>query len=260
MTDVKRQMRARVDEILNRWPAVGLALGVVRDGSTEFFYRHGVADIAAKTPVTEDTVFRIGSITKTFTAVAVMQLWEQGLVELGAPANDYLRAYRLVPAQASWRPATLRHLLTHTAGVPEWLHPSRMVNSDWFGEPSHWMSPCQPWRSTTAAVCAWRSNQARSGRTPTTGSRRWARSSRTSAASGWTAIYASTSSSRSGDNQRPAALLPGRSPACDGLHARFEGHEGADRPPRSDCGSGIDLLHAARHGTLPRRSRGRWRR
>ena len=33
-----------------------------------------------------------------------------------------------------WRPATVRHLLTHTAGVPEWLHPSRMVNSDWFGE------------------------------------------------------------------------------------------------------------------------------
>jgi CubicO group peptidase (beta-lactamase class C family) len=135
MGDVdQQQIEARVDEILNRWPAVGLAVGVVRNGSTEFFYQHGVTDIEANTPVNEDTVFRIGSITKTFTAVAVMQLWEHGLVDLDAPANDYLRAYRLVPAKASWRPATVRHLLTHTAGVPEWVHPFRMVRTRWFGE------------------------------------------------------------------------------------------------------------------------------
>jgi CubicO group peptidase (beta-lactamase class C family) len=46
-----------------------------------------------------------------------MQLWEQGLVDLDAPANDYLRGYALVPARTGFRPATLRHLLTHTAGV-----------------------------------------------------------------------------------------------------------------------------------------------
>jgi CubicO group peptidase (beta-lactamase class C family) len=135
MPDVdQQQISARVDEILNRWPAVGLVLGVVRDGSTELFYRHGVADIEANTPVNEDTVFRIGSITKTFTAVAVMQLWERGLIDLDAPANDYLRAYRLVSADRHWRPATVRNLLTHTAGVPEWLHPLRMVGTRWFGE------------------------------------------------------------------------------------------------------------------------------
>jgi CubicO group peptidase (beta-lactamase class C family) len=65
-----------VDGILNRWPAVGLALGVVRDGALEFFSSHGVANIESPARVTEDTVFRIRSITKTFTAVAVMQLWE----------------------------------------------------------------------------------------------------------------------------------------------------------------------------------------
>jgi len=130
----QQQLGARVDEILNRWPAVGPVLGVVRNGSTEFFYRHGVADIEANTPVNEDTVFRIGSITKTFTAVAVMQLWERGLLELDAPANDYLRAFRLVSADGGWRPATVRNLLTHTAGVPEWVRPLRMVRTRWFGE------------------------------------------------------------------------------------------------------------------------------
>ena len=66
MSDVDElEMKARVREILNRWPAVGLAVGVVRHGSLEFFFGHGVADIASNTPVTEDTVFRIASITKT---------------------------------------------------------------------------------------------------------------------------------------------------------------------------------------------------
>ena len=130
----QRQLDIRVDQILNRWPAVGLVVGVVSDGTVEAFTARGLADIASDIPVTQDTVFRIGSITKTFTAVAVMQLAEQGLVDVDAPANDYLRAFRLVPRDPGWRPATVRHLLTHTSGVPEWLHPSRMVRSGWFGE------------------------------------------------------------------------------------------------------------------------------
>jgi CubicO group peptidase (beta-lactamase class C family) len=132
--------RAGAQEILNRRPAVGLALGVVRDGHLEFFYGHGLADIASNTPVTEDTVFRIGSITKLFTAIAVMQLWEQRLVDLDAPANDYLRAYKLIPAQAGWRPATLRHLLTHTAGIPEVRGLADLLQSDLTpsgGRPAH---------------------------------------------------------------------------------------------------------------------------
>jgi CubicO group peptidase (beta-lactamase class C family) len=115
-------LKAKINAILNRWPAVGLAMGVIRHGRLESFHGQGLADIASNTPVTEDTVFRIASITKTFTAIAVMQLWEQGLVDLDAPANDYLRAYKLVPAKATFRPATPRHLLTHTAGIREVLH------------------------------------------------------------------------------------------------------------------------------------------
>jgi CubicO group peptidase (beta-lactamase class C family) len=126
MRDVN-EVEARVREILNRWPAVGFAAGVVGPGGLEFFCGHGVADIASNTPITEDTVFRIASITKTFTAVAIMQLWEQGLVDLDAPASEYLRAYRLVPAKASFAPPTVRQLLTHTSGIPEVAHPPRSL-------------------------------------------------------------------------------------------------------------------------------------
>jgi CubicO group peptidase (beta-lactamase class C family) len=115
----KLELETRVAGILSRQPAVGLAVGVVRDGVMTFFSAHGVADIPSRRPVTEDTVFRIGSITKTITALAVMQLVEQGRVDLDVPADDYLRAYKLVPRKASWPPATVRHLLTHTAGIAE---------------------------------------------------------------------------------------------------------------------------------------------
>jgi CubicO group peptidase (beta-lactamase class C family) len=124
------ELKAKVAEVLNRHPAVGLAVGVIRDGSLEFFYGHGVADVASNTPITEDTVFRIGSLTKTVTAIAVMQLWEQGSVDLDAPANHYLRAYELTPAQVGFRTATVRHLLTHTAGIAEVQHFSDLLHPE----------------------------------------------------------------------------------------------------------------------------------
>jgi CubicO group peptidase (beta-lactamase class C family) len=121
------ELKATVAQILDRWPCAGLAVGVIRGGGLAWFHGHGLADVASKMPITEGTVFRIGSITKIFTAIAVMQLWEQGLVDLDAPANDYLRSFRLVPMKPSRRLATVRHLLTHTAGVGYWRRPSDLL-------------------------------------------------------------------------------------------------------------------------------------
>jgi CubicO group peptidase (beta-lactamase class C family) len=67
----------------------------------------------------DDARGRIGSISKTFTAIAVMQLRGRGLVDLDDPVSEHLRSYRLAPAQRSFRPATIRHLLTHTGGIGE---------------------------------------------------------------------------------------------------------------------------------------------
>ena len=129
-----RDLQSWIVHVLNRRPAVGLAVGIVRDGSLASFAAHGLADIPTRRAVTRDTVFRIASITKTITAVAVMQLWEQRLVDLDTPANDYLRAFQLVPAHKDWREATLRYMLTHTAGVPKLVHPTQALHSGWFGE------------------------------------------------------------------------------------------------------------------------------
>ncbi len=120
-------LNATIAQVLDSWPCAGLAVAVIADGSLSWFHGHGLADIAAKKPITEDTVFRIASLTKTFTGVAVMQLWEQGLVDLDAPANDYLRSFRLVPAKPNLSPATVRHLLAHTAGVGYWRRLSDLL-------------------------------------------------------------------------------------------------------------------------------------
>ena len=112
-------VRRVVASALTQWPTTGMAIAVVRNGAVDFLC-HGVADVHTRRPVTEDTVFRIGSLTKTITTVAVMQLCERGVIDLDAPANDYLRAFQLVPSNASFGPATVRHLLTHTAGVGYW--------------------------------------------------------------------------------------------------------------------------------------------
>ncbi|BAW07448.1 serine hydrolase domain-containing protein [Nocardia seriolae] len=121
------ELDRRVRELLHRHAAVGFAVAVVRGGETVWFRGHGVADIGAGVAITEDTVFRIGSLTKTFTAIAVLQLVEQGEVDLDGPARDYLRAYRLVGARPAHRAPTVRQLLTHTAGLPELLTPTRVL-------------------------------------------------------------------------------------------------------------------------------------
>src|SRR5215208_3692648 len=122
-----RELKATIAQVLDRWPCAGMAVAVITEGGLTWFHGHGLADVAAKTPITEDTVFRIGSLTKTFTGVGVMQLSEQGLVDLDAPANDYLRTFRLVPAKPNLSAVTVRHLLTHTAGVGYWRRLSDLL-------------------------------------------------------------------------------------------------------------------------------------
>lgn len=98
----------------------GLALGIVYDGELLWGGGYGIADIATKTPVNLDTRFRIASISKTFTAVGVLQLRDAGALSLDDPVSDYLDWFDL---QYEGAPAiTIRNLLTHTSGLPRDSH------------------------------------------------------------------------------------------------------------------------------------------
>jgi CubicO group peptidase (beta-lactamase class C family) len=106
-------------DVYNEHTLSGLAVGVVRDGRLDHFTGLGLANAATGRPVEPDTVFRIGSVTKTMTAIGVMQLVEEGALGLDDPVNEHLRSVRIVPPAASAPPVTVRHLLTHTGGLGE---------------------------------------------------------------------------------------------------------------------------------------------
>ncbi len=94
----------------------GVAIGLLVDGEeiTEGF---GVASVENPLPVDATTLFQIGSITKTFTATAVMRLVEQGKLDLDVPVRTYLPDLRLADEDVARR-VTLRHALCHTSGWP----------------------------------------------------------------------------------------------------------------------------------------------
>lgn len=106
-------------ERMNRHLLPGVAAGVVHDGRLVYAKGFGVADAAGGRAVTADSVFRIASISKTMTAIGLMQLWEGGRFALDDPVRDYLRSYRFEHRDPSAPPATFRHFLTHTSGVGE---------------------------------------------------------------------------------------------------------------------------------------------
>lgn len=109
-----QELKAVVQSLLGDVGGPGVALGVIHDGTVEKA-RFGITSVDNRLRVTNGTLFQIGSITKTYTAAAVMRLVEQGSLDLDAPVRTYLRSLRLADEDVAAR-VTLRHLLTHTGG------------------------------------------------------------------------------------------------------------------------------------------------
>ncbi len=112
-----------IEKVLKEYHLPGIGVGIVYRGEMIYAKGFGQADIAQNRPVTADTVFRIASVSKTFAAVGLMQLWEQGRFDLHDPINDYLTSYQVKHRRRHAPPITFHHLLTHTAGLGEftWL-------------------------------------------------------------------------------------------------------------------------------------------
>jgi len=112
------RIERRLIEACNERAFAGLGVGIVKDGRLVYAKGLGIAEAARRVPVTPETSFRVGSISKTFTAIGLMQLHEQQRFQLDDPVNNYLKAYKIEqPAGAP--PVTFRHLLTHTGGIGE---------------------------------------------------------------------------------------------------------------------------------------------
>jgi CubicO group peptidase (beta-lactamase class C family) len=117
--DLEPFLDALIPSQLQNRDIAGAVVSVVKDGQVLFAKGYGYADFGARKPAVADkTLFRPGSISKVFVAVAVMQLVEQGKLDLDRDVADYIdfAIPRTYP-----EPITLRRLLTHTAGFEETL-------------------------------------------------------------------------------------------------------------------------------------------
>jgi CubicO group peptidase (beta-lactamase class C family) len=116
--DVQVFLDGLIPALLEHNDVAGAVVMIVKDGKVLYSHGYGYSDVKSKKPVSvDDTLFRPGSISKLFTCTAVMQLVEQGKLDLDRDVNDYLD-FR-IPATYS-QPITLRRIMTHTAGFEEW--------------------------------------------------------------------------------------------------------------------------------------------
>jgi CubicO group peptidase (beta-lactamase class C family) len=98
----------------------GAVFGIVIDGELVWVKTAGVQDLVNQAPVTPDTVFRIASMTKSFTALSILKLRDEGKLSLDDPVARYVPAFAGLPYPTQDSPTlTIRHLLTHSEGFPE---------------------------------------------------------------------------------------------------------------------------------------------
>ncbi len=105
---------AFVEERMAALGVPGVAIGVIL-GEEEHVAGFGVTSVGHPLPVDGDTLFQVGSITKTVTGTALMRLVERGEIDLDAPVRDYLPEFRVADESVS-EEALIRHLVTHTGG------------------------------------------------------------------------------------------------------------------------------------------------
>ena len=106
----------KIDDLITRYQEYGLFNGsalVVKNGKVIFKKGYGYANFEWKVQNAPDTKFRIGSISKQFTATLIMQLVEEGKIKLDGKITDYLPEYRKDPGDS----VTIHQLLNHTSGI-----------------------------------------------------------------------------------------------------------------------------------------------
>jgi CubicO group peptidase (beta-lactamase class C family) len=110
-------VRERIADLLAEYRIPSAAVGVLRDGEVTAF-AVGAADVATGRPATTGTVYQIGSMTKTWTALAFLQLVGEGRADLDEPVRDHLPGFRVADPRVTAE-VTPRHLLNHTHGIEE---------------------------------------------------------------------------------------------------------------------------------------------
>lgn len=111
----KRKLENLIIDLMQESKTPGFAIGIFQDGKEIYSEGFGARNLEENLPMTTDTLFGIGSISKSFTALAIMQLVEQGKIDLEAPVSNYVR-FELGFEDS---PITINNILSHSSGIPE---------------------------------------------------------------------------------------------------------------------------------------------
>ena len=123
-----RMIDAFIEKELKEANIPGAALVIVEGNQITHLRGYGVAGPDGR-PITAETAFFIGSVSKSFTALATMQLVEAGQIELDAPVQKYLPWFRVADPEAS-RQMKVRHLLNHTSGFSTYAGRTHFASND----------------------------------------------------------------------------------------------------------------------------------
>jgi CubicO group peptidase (beta-lactamase class C family) len=142
-----------LDEFINQtmkdWKVPGLALAVVQDGKVTLLKGYGYRDLEKQLPVTPNTLFAIGSITKSFTVTTLGMEMDEGKVDWDKPVRDFLPAFKLYEP-ALTEQLTIRDMITHRSGLPR--HDLVWYSSDFSREDIihrlQYLEPSKPLRTT----------------------------------------------------------------------------------------------------------------
>ena len=108
----------QVNKLMDKYGLPSVCVAMIDDQSVVFKQAYGIADIEKDLPATLDTIYKMGSISKLFTGIEVMRMYEEGLIDLDAPITDYLPDFSINSNFPYSEPITIRSILAHRSGLP----------------------------------------------------------------------------------------------------------------------------------------------
>jgi dipeptidyl aminopeptidase/acylaminoacyl peptidase/CubicO group peptidase (beta-lactamase class C family) len=148
--DKLASLDAFIEAAMKEWKVPGLAIAVVHDGKVIHSKGYGLRDVERQLPVTPQTIFAIGSISKSFTVTGLATLADEGKLDWDKPVRGYVHDFQLHDKIATEQ-MTTRDLVTHRSGLPRhdfvWYGNSNLSRKDLFGRLRH-LEPNKEFRST----------------------------------------------------------------------------------------------------------------
>ncbi len=142
-TPITNYLSALINQQMKKGKLTGVSIALVDGDQKVWSAGFGYADVKAKLPATSSTVYRAGSVSKLFNAIAIMQLVEQGKLNLDAPITQYVDDFSINSRFGSIDDITLRSLLSHQSGMP-----SDIAGGMWSEQPPTLDSLIKNWESS----------------------------------------------------------------------------------------------------------------